>query len=314
MNLYKIDIQPQGTFYTPIKGDMFFGLFCCTLAEYFGSEKLASCLNGYTENSPFIIFSDAFPCGYFPKPTLPYTYFKSTQDTTETDASHRKELKRRVWLPESHIVLPTSQMTAYFEEVKFKKDFLKTSNRINQKSNHASGGKYSAYTIAPTVYNSALSIYMLIDETKLSSLEVEKIIAYIGLSGFGKKASSGGGKFSICSSLQEITIDKYPYTKFMTLSPCVPQPELLSTNDCFYKIFVRFGRHGNINAVSENPFKKPVITIDTGAVLTFNNKSVKPLFTGKGIIGTSLADNRTVYQGYAPLIPILAEESNNATL
>ena len=62
MNLYQINIRPCGSFYSSIKGDMLFGMFCRILAESLGKERLEQCLTGYTQNKPFIIFSDAFPC------------------------------------------------------------------------------------------------------------------------------------------------------------------------------------------------------------------------------------------------------------
>lgn len=308
MKLYKIDIQPHGVFYTSIKGDMFFGMFCCTLADCLGNERLNLCLNGYAENKPFIIFSDAFPKGFLPKPMLPIQYYKTDSKNIEIDAKKRKEFKRRNWLPIECLKLPTFQMKNEFKEVKFKQSFLKTANRIEQKTNHASGGVYSAYTTEPIIYNMPLSIYMAVDESKISLEEIELIIKNIGMNGFGKKSSSGGGKFEVCGNIEEVEIQSCKHTKFMTLAPCVPQSEILNADECFYKIFVRFGRHGSKNALSENPFKKPVITMDTGAVLTFTVEPENKLFTGKGVKGTSLVDDNVVYQGYALLVPILAEE------
>lgn len=307
MKLYKIDIKPHGVFYTSIKGDMFFGMFCCAVADCLGNERLNVCLSGYEENKPFIVFSDAFPKGFLPKPMLPAQYYK-TGNKDEFDANKRKEIKRKNWLPIESLNLPTFQMQNKFEEIKFKQSFLKTANRIEQKTNHASGGVYSAYTTEPIMYNTPLSIYMSVDESKISLEEIELIIKNIGMNGFGKKSSSGGGKFEVCGNIEEVKLQNYKYNKFMTLGPCVPQSKILNADECFYKIFVRFGRHGSKNALSENPFKKPVITMDTGTVLTFTTEPENVLFTGKGVKGTSLIDDDVVYQGYALLVPILAEE------
>lgn len=314
MNLYKINILPQSYFCTPIKGDMFFGCFCCAMADLFGAEKLSSCLSGYTENSPFVVFSDAFPSGFLPKPCLPASYFykKKNNETDNFDASKRKEAKKKIWLPVGKITLSTQEMQEYLKDVSFKRNLFKVSNKINPKTNHASGGEYSAYTIEQFRYTTSLEIYVLIDESKIKVSEVEAVINQIGLYGYGKRASAGGGKFTILNSLTKVDdLVKHSGTKFMALAPCVLRDDTLYTSECFYKVFVRFGRHGGSLATASNPFKRPVIMMDTNAVLTFKGDKTSSLFVGSGLKGTSLVDDRTVFQAYAPIIPILAEEFSN---
>lgn len=306
MKLYKINIKPQGGFYTPLKGDQLFGQFCCTAACAMGGERLEEWLEGYTGGRPYIVLSDAFPQGYLPKPCLPFSYYKT--DNALPDVQKRKEFKKRIWLPEDKAALPVTQMKEFFADVKFKESELKSSNNVNPLSGHADGGPYSAYGTLRTCYYKTLSIYAVADENKITKEEIAEIFTETGLQGYGKKASAGGGKFSV-ENIIEIT-PLAPQNKFMTLAPCVPQPEILDADECFYKIFVRFGRHGGAAARSGIPFKKPVITADTGAVLTFKDKSFQALFTGQGISGVSPDDRQTVFQGYAPVIPLNAEEYN----
>ena len=323
MKLYQIDIKPAGGFYTPIKGDTLFGMFCWAVVERFGEDRLTKMLDGYTENRPYIVLSDAFPQGYLPKPVLPFPYFKKEgQKEDEFNVKERKKFKRREWLPADKIFLPTNKMAEEFKEVaieisvkgekkevSFMEKSLKTQNSVNPETNHASGGKYSAYMTDIIRYQGELTVYAVIDESRITADEVKTLFEQIGLTGYGKKASSGGGKFSI-SEMKPVAFDNPSYTALMTLAPSVVQSGEYDTAKSFYKVFVRFGRHGNKSALSENPFKIPVLTMDCGAVLTPVNKpDTAPLFAGRGIKGVSLHDDRTVFQGYAPVVPLNAKET-----
>ncbi|MBQ8346962.1 MAG: hypothetical protein IJY17_05110 [Alphaproteobacteria bacterium] len=308
MELYQIDIKPSGGFYTPIKGDTLFGIFCWAVVDRFGEQRLTELLEGYTENKPFIVISDAFPQGFLPKPVLPFPYYKKAEDGSEPDAKKRKEFKRREWLPADKISLPTNRMADLFAEVPFMEKSLKTTNSVNPETNHAGGGKYSAYKTEMISYHGFLTVYAVIDETRISSADVETLFRQIGQSGYGKKASSGGGKFSVESVKPVSLSSSAETTALMTLAPCVPVSDEFDADKSFYKVFVRFGRHGNRAALSENPFKNPVMTMDTGAVLTPKTEKT-PLFVGTGVTGVSLSDPRTVFQGYAPVVALNAKET-----
>ncbi len=310
MELYQLDIVPTGAFYTPVKGDTLFGMLCWAAAEKFGEDRLTKLLDGYADNRPYVVLSDAFPKGYLPKPVLPFSYYKKEgQKDDDFNAKDRKKFKRREWLPTDKALLPTNQMADSFREVPFMKKSLKTANSVNPETNHASGGKYSAYLTDQIHYQGVLTVYAVIDETRISADEVKSLLEQIGLTGYGKKASSGGGKFSV-SEIKRVSFDNPDYTALMTLAPCVPAIGEFDPNKSFYRVFIRFGRHGNAAALSGNPFKQPVLTMDAGAVLTPNAMPDKsPLFVGTGIKGVSQIDDRTVFQGYAPVIGLTAKET-----
>lgn len=309
MKLYRIDIEPTGGFYTPIKGDTLFGALCWAIVECFGDRRLAELLNGYADGEPFAVVSDAFPAGHLPKPVLPFPYFKQVGDKTEPDAKERKKFKKREWVPAEKIGLPTNEMAKYFTESAFFQKRLKTANRVNPETNHADGGAYSAYMIEEIRYAETLNVYAVIDENRISAEEIKALFKQIGQVGFGKKASSGGGKFTV-SEMTPVAFENSGATAFMTLAPCVPAPDEFNAAKSFYKVFVRFGRHGNVAATSGKPFKQPVMTMDAGAVLTPKNGMDKStLFVGTGVKGASLIDDRTVFQGYAPVVALTAKET-----
>ena len=317
MKLYKTNIRTFGSFYSPIKGDMLFGMFCRTIADNSRDDRLSQYLKGYTSNSPFVVFSDAFPSGYLPKPTLPFTYYAyaKNDDEDEKSVKQRKENKLKKWIAVDKITLLSSEMTAFFEK---KDDYiskkLKTSVHLDPQTHHTTGGKYSAYTEKQFIYSCELTIYVLLDEERIAPTEVQKFIVIMGKSGYGKKASSGYGKFELVSPLQQIELSTKSSDSYLTLAPCVPQLDTFDKDKSFYHIFVRFGRHGNTLAQSANPFKKPVMTADTGAVFTLKStqNGHEPLkFIGTGVTDISQIEPEAVFQGYAPVIPLQLKETEN---
>lgn len=309
MKLYRIDIEPSGGFYTPIKGDTLFGMLCWTIAERFGEQRLTELLTGYADGKPFAVISDAFPAGYVPKPVLPFPYFKKADGEKEFDPKERKRFKKRVWLPVSKATLPTNEMADYFTDTAFMRKRLKTANHVNPETTHADGGAYSCYMIEEIRYAGTLNVYAVIDESLISAEEIKALFGQIGQMGYGKKASSGGGKFAV-SGMTAVSFANNGATAFMTLAPCVPASGVFDADKSFYAVFVRFGRHGNAAALSENPFKQPVMTMDSGAVLTPKDGIDKTaLFVGTGVAGVSLYDKRAVFQGYAPVIALTAKET-----
>ncbi len=309
MQLYQININPISGFYSPLKGDMLFGQFCWAIAENLGQDKLDKLLTGYTQNNPFIVFSDAFPEGYIPKPTLPFTYYKIMEDNSNEAIRNRKLFKRKKWLPVSKASLPTPQMAEFFEDVPYISKKLKTSVHLDPKSGHTSGGQYSAFTLEEYNYTTKLTLYILIDETRITVSQTEELLHQIGQQGYGKKSSSGHGKFELIGSMQKVDFSYQSSTiSYLTLAPCVPQPNTFDANSSYYHVFVRFGKHGNRYSTSSNPFKKPVLTADTGAVFTLKIPTMLK-FIGTGLTNISQIDNKTVFQGYTPVIPLHAQET-----
>lgn len=313
MNLYQINIRPFGSFYSSIKGDMLFGMFCWAVVENLGEERLKKCLEGYTQNRPFIVFSDAFPCGYLPKPTLPFTYYQKEQKDRSEAVRNRKDFKRKNWLAADKIGMPTNQMSEMFQEIPYIAKSLYTAVHLDPVSQHTSGGQYSAYTTEQLSYTKDLTLYVLINEQRISPSEVQTLLQYIGQSGYGKKASAGNGKFELLDDLKAVEFSDVSSPSYLTLAPCVPQQQTFDANKSFYHIFVRFGKHGNMAARFGCPFKKPVMTADTGAVFTFlpEHKADKPKFIGTGISNISQTEPATVFQGYAPVIPLNITEAEH---
>jgi CRISPR-associated protein Csm4 len=92
-----------------------------------------------------------------------------------------------------------------------------------------------------------------------------------------------------------------------TLAPCVPNPQALDAEGCFYLPLTRFGRHGNIAVTQGAPFKSPLLMAATGTLLK-TWEPVSWMIHGRGLGGEvnpiSQILKQTVHQGYAPVVPV----------
>lgn len=95
---------------------------------------------------------------------------------------------------------------------------------------------------------------------------------------------------------------------FWTLAPSAPQGQGFDGEKSYWRVLTRFGRHGNVHALSGKPFKTPVLLAATAAVFTPVGGFEPKLFIGQGIGGNgelSKSEPATVHQGYAPVLPVV---------
>ena len=105
---------------------------------------------------------------------------------------------------------------------------------------------------------------------------------------------------------------------WLALAACVPQAQGLDPARSWYRLFTRFGRHGDVGALSAHPFKAPILLTRSGAVFTPKEAFSTRVFIGSGLGGGQ--DNNvlskfmpgTVHQGYAPVVGICLDEPKEA--
>lgn len=312
MKLYRLRLEPHTAFGSPIKGDTLFGQLCWTLRNREGEAYLDALLADYTRGRPFAVISDAFPAGFVPRPSLPQSCFELPATATD-----RKTLKKRGWIPIEALTLPLtkwleqarsdSEIIAAEKSIAYRELHLQPHNSISRLTG-TTGTGFAPYTMAQTWYQRGvtLDIYVLLDGHRLTLSELKAGIDDIGAFGFGRDASIGLGKFT-CLDCTEAAWPVQPQANSgLTLAPCAPQGLGLDEQRCFYTVFTRFGRHGDIGVHHGKPFKAPVLLADTGAVLA--PLPIDKPFIGQGLGGQgvlSKAIPATVHQGYAPIIPIM---------
>ena len=151
--------------------------------------------------------------------------------------------------------------------------------------------------------------YCIIDATRFALDELAQVLGDVGHTGFGRDSSTGLGKFDLLVRTEQT----WPHTASrhaLSLAPCAPDPTRTEASACFYQPLTRFGRHGNLAALTARPYKRPVLMMRTAAFLTLREPGIPPFF-GSGLGGIdapiSAAIPATVHQGYAPLVPLDAE-------
>ncbi len=323
MQSFCASLTPLSAFATPLKGDTLFGQLCWAIRNRFGETRLIELLNGYTEDRPFAVISDAFPEGYWPLPKLPGSFYELPED------EDRKAVKKRVWLPEAafdkpladwlqHAVTasaiaaqqggvgatPTSRLKTLSEK------HPQPHNTINRLTNTTGENGFAPFSIEQEWFIPGLrwSLHLLLDTDRLSPKDYRQCLTDIGDFGFGKDASIGLGKFEIADFKAKPLPAQNGANVCLTLAPCAPQGLGFDSRRSFYQVFTRFGRHGDIAVQQQGkPFKNPVLLAQTGGVF-----AVSP--PARGFIGQGIGGDRqlsktldaTVQQGYAPVLAIAA--------
>lgn len=323
MNPYRLRLTPLSAFGTRPMGDTLFGQLCWAVRNRHGEEKLTGLLDGYTENRPFAVLSDAFPAGHLPRPALPTHGF----DLPEGD---RKAVKRRAWLPIEAFGEPVER---WLQHCKAPSDVAGANpqahpqphNTLNRESGTTGTGAFAPYAMEQLWYgaNARLDLYILLDETRLTAAELKILLDDIGRFGFGRDASIGLGKFETGALEPTTPLHQAEANAYLTLAPCAPQGLGLDPQRSFYQPFTRFGRHGDIGVrLQGGPFKAPLLLAQTGAVFSPlaadegpHHSPLPPAgeefgvraFVGQGLGGDGSLSNTikaTVHQGYAPVVGI----------
>lgn len=332
MHWSRFHIRPLTAFGSLIRGDTFFGQLCWAVHDRFGGARLEALLDEYLTGRPFLVVSDGFPVGHLPRPQLPLARIGDIR----LEPERRKVFKRRAFIPEGWIA-EEPDLTATFRRLaeegnKHAANKDPATNRYWDSTTHlhnsisrltaTTGGGFDPYGQEELVVppDQCFAIHAVFDQKRLAAADLAQLMEDIGRIGYGRDASVGLGKFEVIDVAECRPGGRRHANAWLTLAPCAPQGGDWIAEDCFYQPFTRFGRHGSIAAVSPNPFKRPILLADTGAVLTPAEFDDARLFTGHGLGGPdapiSLDDAllTTVHQGYAPVVPVLLPKASQEPL
>lgn len=344
MKIYEITIKPQSNFGTPLKGDTIFGHFCWQIAydSKVVGKNLDDLLSNYSQN-PFVIFSSAYPKFFsegkyhyaLKTPDIPMNMAFELPSNKEEIIKKRKEYKAKKWMiiKEGEKIKTVKEVKKYRDSELFlllaskaignakkqmkdseAKNPIANLNQFHNKINRLTGKtgiegfapfSVEQYSFLP---NMELAIFVGFDEKTISIEQILKFLERIGDFGYGKDSSIGLGKF-ILGEETEVDLNKMGSENpngCYVLSPFVPEKNTYS--QIYFSPFTRFGKHGDKLSKSNNPFKKPVIMADEGAVAIPKNKELfEKKHIGTAITTISLCEPKTVAQGYSLYIPVNLE-------
>lgn len=343
VKIYEITLKPRSGFGTPLKGDTVFGQFCWQAAHDDGllCSPLSRLLAGYRDK-PFAVFSSAYPrftgdqtLYALSAPALPPDELFDLPADKRSRIELRKQYKSKRWM-----LLEENRRFDSFKALKFVSDtellgmakqtmsrgarklmkrsaasgffqvFEQPHNTINRVTGTTGDGGFAPFSVAQNVYppETQLALFIGIDEGAVSHEMVVKGLERIGETGFGKDASTGLGRFEVCgcTPVSLLNMGNPSPNACFTLSPCVPESGKYA--GVYFKPFTRFGKHGDLLAVSPYPFKNPVIMADEGAVVMPGSPEVfqKP-YIGRAVENISKAEPATVAQGYSLYLPVRVE-------
>lgn len=307
--LYSFILEPLSAFSTPIKGDTLFGMFVWQLAH---NNKLLSTsfdnfIKDYKNNIPYIIFSSAYLYKnnfyYFNRPKFPV----KKDCVTDFEAIKNRKLEKK----KNYFKVSQNEIVENFNIEINKNNFGKIDiieegvihNKISRQTFTTGEGTFAPYMTTkkyfPKMRN--ISIFVLVDETKISLDSLKIALDNIGKQGYGKDASIGMGKFKIIDVLACKLADNRS-KKYYSLSPFV-YDENDEFEDIYYEPFTRYGKHGDHAVFTGNPFKNPILMIDDGAIIIYD-KAPDKIFVGKAIKNISRQfDGNVIHQGFSIIIP-----------
>ena len=318
-------VTPQSPFGTPLAGDTLFGQLCWVLRYQQGEERLEALLEGYTRRQPFAVISDAFPTGYVPRPTVPFSLL-----ATANEVRDRKALKAKQWLPWEAIRQPSSHWLARLaadpagseaekpanakserEQRRFVRTRWQMHNQIDRRTGTTGAGEegFAPFSSKQRWYaeDATLDIHVCYDSERIEADILVEALRTIGQTGYGADASIGLGRFCLREHDRPPLKPAEPANAWLTLAPCVPQKQGFVPEGSWYQICTRFGRHGSMGALNPNPFKNPVLLARSGAVFAPDAFEPRP-FIGCGLgqdnMRLSYAIPNAVHQGYAPVIGV----------
>ena len=274
---------------TYLQSDTIFGHICWGMRYLKGEEYLKDFLEQY-EDDVLLLISDAFPEGCLPRPLLPSLKHEEIDNMAREGNKTKFEFMRRLkgikkekWIP----VSLWEEIKSEASEKQITMKLLKESEKDKEKERHEitahntisrntnttleEGGLYFT---TDAWFNGRMDIYVKFRDDEVKRLWEYIWKEYIEKTGFGKDKSTGKGeiKIDIDSSFDFNVFDVEDYNCLMSLSGVAFQrwPENLNAS---YKLRTKYGKLGGDFAIRGNPFKKPVIMMEPGAIF-YDTKNI----------------------------------------
>lgn len=297
MNTYKLIFRLRGPFLTPWQSDTLFGHLCWAKARRDGPEELAALLQLFREGIPPFVISSAFPGDLFPRPLASRgPKCDSPQEEFEAGKKFRKlpflpiaefEKARRGEAVRAHVPEPFAKTESLHATI--------------SRTTGTTGAPGSLYTLEETWLDDRffghLSVYALVEPGYED--ELCRLVEDVAASGYGKKRSTGKGRFEFGGAER---FDFAPVENpdgFVSLSNLVPSAN--DPTDGLYRLLVKFGKLGEERSLGGYPFKRPLILFEPGAC--FRDPTPRS-FYGRMVAGLSDAHPDAVQCGFALALPI----------
>ena len=271
MSLYKIKIEPESSFCSPLQSDTFFGAFCWSYLYQCGEQALKELLYRYKNGIPDIIFSNAFPSGTLPLP-VGISQLKKRQDDLRTKQeryqkyieSKNKENLSYITLEDfNRIINGSLEHSDTVKDTETKAMLWR--NMVNRETNTVENidGDSNLFEIEETFSTEGFDIYIY---STLEKKILENTLREMFMSGIGAQRSIGKGAFKLLGELELFEGFKIQEKSnaFVALSNFVPGKS--DPINGYYKTFVKYPKISYTSSETDSPFKKPLIFLKAGSV------------------------------------------------
>lgn len=310
MDTYRLKIRVNGGFLTPFQADTIFGGLCWAIKYKEGNDSIRTMLADFRAGRPWFVLSNAYPGELLPKPMMKV---KETAPVTHKEqilqAREGKRLKKIAYLT------PDEFTSCIRGEKKLINDMEKPIIRVCTMHNQINrvfgatkegGDLYEQEESYVNPHYSHLSVYIKLKEAGLRDWLVE-LFHVLGRTGLGKRKSTGKGSFDVVEMKKYNLFDKIKEPNaYLSLSNFVPaQCDPIEGN---YKTMIKYGKLGEEYALSENPFKVPLLMIQAGSVF-FVKGEVRP-FYGQMVENIAPARPEVLQYALAFSVPARLEGKN----
>ena len=312
MVLYRVAIRPIMSFASPLQGDTLFGAFCWSYRYICGEEALTELLEELKSGKQQIIFSNGFPGGTLPLP-LGIRDMAADFEKRETKEARKQAYEEHKKLKSAKYV--TRQWFQRIQEGNYDgftaglcdegiREQTVVHNMVSRqegvvKNIEGSGSLYGEDEFF-VEKDHTYDVYLL------STLPEDILCAVtraMFLLGIGKDKSTGKGAFEVVDWQKEKELLNCERSNgFVALSNFVPAQK--DPIEGRYKTLVKYGKLDREYAISETPFKKPLLFIQAGGV--FWDEKVK-MYYGRYITQISLKDG-VVVNGQTIAVPVWISE------
>lgn len=312
MELYKLKIRAKTPFASPLQSDTFFGAFCWSYQYLYGEDKLKDLLDSCMEGEVPVIFSNAYPSGYLPIPMGIRDELRSREKIKDKEQRKRAYQENKKYKKCSLISLKyfleiqKGKTEGYSDGVAKESAQMKEvlhntiSRELGTTSEELDGGGLFSRTESFTG-NATYDLYILTSVDVPVLMQVLNLMFEIGIGG---KKSSGKGYFVVEGELENAgwLMQCENANAFVAISNFIPA--VSDPRSGFYKTFIKNGKLDREYAVSDTPFKKPLLFLESGSV--FYTDSPK-CFYGRCINHIAVQPN-VIVNACTIALPLLIKE------
>ena len=291
------EIEPRSAFLTPLAADTLWGSLVWACRWVYGEAALSRLLEAQSDGSPALLVSDAMPDGWLPRPQQPVPVAAIRQTVTargyvEGSPAYFEALAAaKEWLQQPYLKRRDVYSLLAGRQSQSQLMARDLSAFVQRRAEHKK--LESAVATAPRRHN-------VIDRQRGTSLEenglylqseawlqnrwciylrttcdidwLKPLFTYVSETGFGKRASTGLGHFTVRRLRPLATHEQFPAVAdangFLTLSSAyVPHNNEVS-GQAYYSLHLKRGKLGAAMATTEKGgyLKRPVTMCNAGSV------------------------------------------------